>query len=85
MENKSQVTKCGKITLVRWSMYRCSLLSFLYVTVCLSVRLTQCSQSLQLVFIVSAVWSADLENLVLAVAARLAEQCPVGTWNPRQT
>lgn len=77
--------KCGKMTLARWSMYRCSLLSFFYVTVCLSVCLTQCSQSLQLVFIVSAVWSADLENLVLAVAARLAQQRPVGTWNPRQT
>lgn len=55
------------------------------LSVYLSVHLTQCSQSLQLVFIVSAVWSANLENLVLAIAAGLAQQCPVGTWNPRQT
>lgn len=51
----------------------------------LFVHLTQCSQSLQLVFIVSAVMSPELENLVLSVAARLAQQRPVGTWNPRQT
>lgn len=37
MENRSQMKKCGKMTLARWSMYRCSLLSFFYVTVCLSV------------------------------------------------
>lgn len=59
--------------------------SLIFVSNCLSVCLTQGSQSLELVFIVSAVWSADLENLVLAIAAGLAQQCPVGAWKPRQT
>lgn len=41
--------------------------------------LTKCSQSLQLVLIVSVVWSANLENLVLAIDTGLAQQCPVST------
>lgn len=49
-----------------------------------SAWLTQCSQSLQLFVIVGAVGPSDLEDLVLAVAAGLAQQCPVATWNPRR-
>lgn len=57
----------------------------LFVGNFLFVYLTERSQSLQLLFIVSAVRSPELENLVLSVAARLAQQRPVGAWNPGQT
>lgn len=43
--------------------------------------LTQSSESLQFVLAVGGVRPADLENLVLAIAAGLAQQSPVGTWN----
>lgn len=54
----------------------CPILSF--------ASLTQSGQPLQLVLVVSTVRSADLENLVLAVAAGLTQQRPVGTWNQRE-
>lgn len=42
------------------------------------IRLTQSSKSLQFVLAVGVVRPADLEDLVLAVAAGLAQQSPVG-------
>lgn len=42
------------------------------------VRLTQSSEPLQFVLALSGVRPADLENLVLAIAAGLAQQSPVG-------
>lgn len=45
------------------------------------VGLTQSGQSLQLVLAVGGVRPADLEDLVLPVAAGLAQQSPVGAWN----
>ena len=47
------------------------------------LHLTQSSQSLQLILVVGAVRPADLEDLVLAVAAGLAQQGPVVAWNQR--
>lgn len=42
------------------------------------IRLTQSSKPLQFVLAVRVVRPADLEDLVLAVAAGLAQQSPVG-------
>lgn len=47
--------------------------------------LTQCSQSLQLILVVSTVRSTDLKHLVLAVTAGLAQQDSVRPWNQRKT
>lgn len=43
------------------------------------ICLTQSSESLQFVLAVGGVRPANLKNLVLAIAAGLAQQSPVGT------